>query len=461
LAIKNENIKEEERPELILYLSKKTFKEKILPENVNSSTKDMDKLTKKSNRSLRSSRAKALNYDTNSMDSLFEYILEEELLPSSFGKKSKKIPVKKSTKESVIKGINLVILDLEVKSKKPIDISAEIFDRPINNISSDVNNNQKTEILSIGEEKSNMNSILSTVETNKYFNPDNMANNKHLSNTDHEKSTSSNYLKRLDFSNNFGDMINNYQNNNFNNKGNFKGIKNEINGIKKEKVDEIEDKVEITKFLSTKRKKPKSKEIYKGSNVKHNFVNNAINILEQNLVSEKNQKVNNIETQSGFKNISFNIDNILNNPKDFFMNIEENFTKKNETLEKIIYSSTQMSTQLLVKPFKPNESLDQIEQLENKEMKSDNQQKLTFPEEKQITFDRSLRNEYAKTLNFINNFSNDYTAISLQKDSEKYNEDQTHFIKRKQSTSNIKRKCGVSYVKNTESFQKDVEDRYE
>jgi len=36
-----------------------------------------------------------------------------------------------------------------------------------------------------------------------------------------------------------------------------------------------------------------------------------------------------------------------------------------------------------------------------------------------------------------------------------------HFIRKKQSTCNVKRICGVSYVKKTESKQENVRDRYD
>ena len=46
------------------------------------------------------------------------------------------------------------------------------------------------------------------------------------------------------------------------------------------------------------------------------------------------------------------------------------------------------------------------------------------------------------------------SQISISKDTSK-----SHFIKRKQSHCNVKRSCGVSYVKKTESKQANVRDR--
>ena len=46
------------------------------------------------------------------------------------------------------------------------------------------------------------------------------------------------------------------------------------------------------------------------------------------------------------------------------------------------------------------------------------------------------------------------SQISVSKDTSK-----SHFIKRKQSHCNVKRSCGVSYVKKTESKQANVRDR--
>lgn len=107
-------------------------------------------------------------------------------------------------------------------------------------------------------------------------------------------------------------------------------------------------------------------------------------------------------------------------------------------------------------------------------------------------FNSSLRNNFANSLNFIKNFKEDYVPIKLQKDNEKHfekvkqqiqaeeeeemegqiirnnnsNKDnnieisKSHFIKKKQSAVNIKRQSGVSYVVQTESKQKNVEEKY-
>jgi len=106
-------------------------------------------------------------------------------------------------------------------------------------------------------------------------------------------------------------------------------------------------------------------------------------------------------------------------------------------------------------------------------------------------YDDSIRREYANSLNFIKTFQEDYAPIQLQKDNEKFfekieNEEnfktqsdaisvagsisteitsnqtisKTHFIKKKQSALNIKRRCGVSYVVQSESQQLNVEHKY-
>jgi hypothetical protein len=106
-------------------------------------------------------------------------------------------------------------------------------------------------------------------------------------------------------------------------------------------------------------------------------------------------------------------------------------------------------------------------------------------------YDDSIRREYANSLNFIKTFQEDYAPIQLQKDNEKFfekleNEEnsktqsdatsisgsisteitsnqsisKTHFIKKKQSALNIKRRCGVSYAVHSESQQLNVEQKY-
>ena len=74
-------------------------------------------------------------------------------------------------------------------------------------------------------------------------------------------------------------------------------------------------------------------------------------------------------------------------------------------------------------------------------------------------FESSFRNEYADILKFQRKFKEDYDPIQMQKENENINNN-THFIKKKQSAVNIKRHCGVSYVIKSESEQKFVKDRY-
>lgn len=47
----------------------------------------------------------------------------------------------------------------------------------------------------------------------------------------------------------------------------------------------------------------------------------------------------------------------------------------------------------------------------------------------------------------------------MSSEQSKVDKSRTHFIKQKQSHCNIKRECGVSYVKKTESKQINVRDR--
>lgn len=85
----------------------------------------------------------------------------------------------------------------------------------------------------------------------------------------------------------------------------------------------------------------------------------------------------------------------------------------------------------------------------------------------QINF--PLREENFKSLSFTNDFRSGYAPIEIQKTQEKdfsqaaLNKEKSHFIKKKQSCAqiNLKRTCGVSYVKKTESQQLNVSHIFE
>jgi hypothetical protein len=63
---------------------------------------------------------------------------------------------------------------------------------------------------------------------------------------------------------------------------------------------------------------------------------------------------------------------------------------------------------------------------------------------------------HIKLINFITNYRSGYAPIELQEinETDATNTTGRHFIKKKQSTLNLPRTCGVSYVKPTESEQK-------
>ena len=267
----------------------------------------------------------------------------------------------------------------------------------------------------------------------------------------------------MDFGENFEDMINFNQINKIkNNKGNSNVLKNEIfirKNSRDNKVNEYEIKEQelvTPTLLNKKRKKPNEK---KKSCLDANGTNNGDTTLDNNYnqieSKSQNQKVEGI-IEICYKKDNFSLDRVLKHTEQVFKNADSNFTKPNAMLQRI-YSSVFNSNE------KNNTNLNLKKELSSiKLQKSEGTQSQNSS--MRLTFDTSLRNSYAKTLSFISNFKNDYTAISLQKDSEKYNEDeanQTHFIKKKQTTSNIKRKCGVSYVKQSESTQLNVEDKYE
>ncbi|EAR89307.2 hypothetical protein TTHERM_00371220 (macronuclear) [Tetrahymena thermophila SB210] len=89
-------------------------------------------------------------------------------------------------------------------------------------------------------------------------------------------------------------------------------------------------------------------------------------------------------------------------------------------------------------------------------------------------FDDCSRNKYFSQINFIKDYKSGYAPIEIQNQQEKElnemekNEQQNeethkqHFIRRKQTNNiNLKRSCGVSYVKMPESKQENVSDIYE
>ncbi|KAL4446612.1 hypothetical protein ABPG74_005550 [Tetrahymena malaccensis] len=89
-------------------------------------------------------------------------------------------------------------------------------------------------------------------------------------------------------------------------------------------------------------------------------------------------------------------------------------------------------------------------------------------------FDDCSRNKYFSQINFIKDYKSGYAPIEIQNQQEKElnemekNEQQNeethkqHFIRRKQTNNiNLKRSCGVSYVKMPESKQENVSEIYE
>ncbi len=76
-------------------------------------------------------------------------------------------------------------------------------------------------------------------------------------------------------------------------------------------------------------------------------------------------------------------------------------------------------------------------------------------------FDVEQRDLLHKTYNYLEDLRGGYLPIDIQQKQEKLmsREGDKHFIRRKQSQANInlKRTCGVSYVKPTESEQKNVD----
>lgn len=54
-----------------------------------------------------------------------------------------------------------------------------------------------------------------------------------------------------------------------------------------------------------------------------------------------------------------------------------------------------------------------------------------------------------------------YSQLSLADNPSRADLSKTHFIKKKQSHCNVKRMCGVSYVRKTESKQEGVRSRYQ
>ncbi|KAL4496210.1 hypothetical protein ABPG72_012947 [Tetrahymena utriculariae] len=89
-------------------------------------------------------------------------------------------------------------------------------------------------------------------------------------------------------------------------------------------------------------------------------------------------------------------------------------------------------------------------------------------------FDDFSRNKYFSQINFIKDYKSGYAPIEIQNQQEKElnemekNEQQNeethkqHFIRRKQTNNiNLKRSCGVSYVKMPESKQENVSDIYQ
>jgi len=285
----------------------------------------------------------------------------------------------------------------------------------------------------------NFNSLTSTAEKEKYVTPEKNIANIVSSSDKKEKTIKFSITKKLNMNKKFEDMFSNNQINKINiKKNNTTDNKNGLtNAESNDNNLEINGKA-TNEFLSKKRKKPicESKKTCIEDNSRE--ITNAVktktksNLDTKNMADESQKVLKSDEII--YKTVNFNIDKIAEKSSELFKNVEENFNKPLEFLQKHCKSS---------------------------DSKISNEKETNLWEIGKISFDRSLRNEYAKTLNFINNFNYDSKAASLQKDSEKYDEDQTHFIKKKQSTANIKRKCGVSYVKQSESLQLNVEDKYE
>jgi hypothetical protein len=173
---------------------------------------------------------------------------------------------------------------------------------------------------------------------------------------------------------------------------------------------------------------------------------------------------------------------------DFSILEKENLIKKSDNLifefphiQKTIISNETIKNNFLNKDI---ESLikNKIQLVKDPSYKSNKY--FSFGEFLPNAYEKSIRRDYANSLDFIQQFNEDYKPIQMQKENENLfqsdvnsictdystnkssqmnnlnSNSKTHFIKKKQSAVNIKRQCGVSYVVASESRQKDVENKY-